>query len=35
MTDSRNIVYAFIDSQDLNLGIKNDIEINGVKVHTG
>jgi uncharacterized LabA/DUF88 family protein len=33
--DKRNKTYAFIDSQNLNLGVINDIEFNGKKVYRG
>ncbi len=29
------IIYAFIDSQNLNLGVKNDIVRNGKIIYTG
>jgi uncharacterized LabA/DUF88 family protein len=32
---SSEVIYAFIDSQNLNLGVKNDIYKNGVLVYTG
>jgi hypothetical protein len=36
LPDSQKIIYAFIDSQNLNLGVQNDIiDKNGVKVYTG
>jgi len=35
MPDKRNTIYSFIDSQNLNLGTKNDIIINQRKVYSG
>lgn len=36
MTTPAKVIYAFIDSQNLNLGVKNDLQDkNGVKYYTG
>jgi len=35
-TNKKEVIYAFIDSQNLNLGVKNDLyNKNGVKFYTG
>jgi uncharacterized LabA/DUF88 family protein len=35
MDTKADIVYAFIDSQNLNLGTNNDIVINGIRIYKG
>ncbi len=35
MANNQNTVYAFIDSQNLNLGTRNDIVKNDIKVYSG
>lgn len=36
MIDSQKAIYAFIDSQNLNLGVQKDIfDKNGIKIYTG
>jgi uncharacterized LabA/DUF88 family protein len=34
-TQNNNKIYAFIDSQNLNLGVGNDVYINGKKIYVG
>lgn len=35
MPNNQNTVYAFIDSQNLNLGVQNNVVIKGTNVYTG